>query len=522
MTESDSSHQLETFHQLFKDYCIFLKVADKDSHVLDQLIPKAFFESNAKLIRDSFLEFTDNKQDFETVTINQRINSNYYKSVYALYHDIKVASCAKISDVDRNANEYDAIDRFYNCAIDVLLRETYRLLLVFQEPQHERLEKLTNLERIVSQEFYKITSSYESPVGESITVLAVNNLPLFSSLNNKSILDDREALVDHPFSLTKIMPLQKSAVPDNLAFISPINPKLPGPIPFELLTQYFHPNWFGLPLGHWLRYSNTEEYTFAPFVDEEHSVVSSEMKGLTWLEQVGFKKYVDTKKAYEESLLTVINKKEGETGDEEEKTNDEEGEDEAEEVVEDEKTEDEEGAEENGESNNAKENTESGTDKQEEENTEDTPLLDLENILCWSPDNDISDDEINAIKNNNAQKYISRLLIDLNFKRRERYLKSNIIPGQKQQSQNGSHVALGVTKPGKEEKLMFIKLRRLLTGLIMSSDLRPKDLGIGISSKIPVSQFVYNGTLPAPPVSHNVVGRPESRASGTRSTRRKR
>ncbi|GMF59606.1 unnamed protein product [[Candida] boidinii] len=194
MTESDSSHQLEAFDQLFKDYCIFLKVADKDSHVLDQLIPKAFFESNAKLIRDSFLEFTDNKQDFETVTINQRINSNYYKSVYALYHDIKVASCAKISDVDRNANEYDAIDRFYNCAIDVLLRETYRLLLVFQEPQHERLEKLTNLERIVSQEFYKITSSYESPVGESITVLAVNNLPLFSSLNNKSILDDREAL----------------------------------------------------------------------------------------------------------------------------------------------------------------------------------------------------------------------------------------------------------------------------------------------------------------------------------------
>ncbi|GMF13334.1 unnamed protein product [[Candida] boidinii] len=93
---------------------------------------------------------------------------------------------------------------------------------------------------------------------------------------------------------------------------------------------------------------------------------------------------------------------------------------------------------------------------------------------------------------------------------------------KKQQSQNGSHVALGVTKPGKEEKLMFIKLRRLLTGLIMSSDLRPKDLGIGISSKIPVSQFVYNGTLPAPPVSHNVVGRPESRASGTRSTRRKR
>ncbi|GMF64312.1 unnamed protein product [[Candida] boidinii] len=202
------------------------------------------------------------------------------------------------------------------------------------------------------------------------------------------------------------MPLQKSAVPDNLAFISPINPKLPGPIPFELLTQYFHPNWFGLPLGHWLRYSNTEEYTFAPFVDEEHSVVSSEMKGLTWLEQVGFKKYVDTKKAYEESLLTVINKKEGETGDEDEKANDEEGEDEAEEVVEDEKTDDEEGAEENGESNNVKENTENGTDKQEEEGTEDTPLLDLENILCWSPDNDISDDEINAIKNNNAQKYI--------------------------------------------------------------------------------------------------------------------
>lgn len=149
---------------------------------------------------------------------------------------------------------YIDVDRFYKFATEFILREAYRHHLQIDEFVEENAKAKretppSDFEEALSQDFIKISTSYSLGNGESFFIITQNNVPLFSSLNQRSALDEREILPPEAFSTTKIIPQTIPVPATNLGFISPQAGRIPHPTlpPTEILNRFLHPNWYSLP-----------------------------------------------------------------------------------------------------------------------------------------------------------------------------------------------------------------------------------------------------------------------------------
>lgn len=491
-------------------------------------------------------------------SIDERFGQGYYTSIYKLYHDVKLSSTILISNSKLGTSEYLLVDNFYKFATEFILQESNRLHLSLQEFQKIALKEeseasVSDFSESLSNDFNKISTSFKFANNESLFILTGqnNSLPLFSSLAKKSELDINEIQIPQPFNTMKVLPQPVSTPAASLAFVSPNPAKIPAPTlpPTEITRQIFHPNWFSLPSIPWLdtRFSNS----FIPLIDETISVINTKNKGKIYFEQIGLQKLVKLREAHYEQLKKEAKKGlEKEDGHSTDKT--EEGEDVSQASP---------PANGHFEAANGTMMAENTTttvaaavadptattatttstnadaaknaidtidatdangdtklnddgDKKEPEQKIGTLDINVKNLFEWKPENKFEDDEIEAFKNGQEQKYINKLLIDLNKLRAERYV-------TKQANQSR------ITKPSTKEKKLYYKVKRLLENIVYN--LKPSDLvdnreelpeddgsdkGLRFSQNIPALGMNYAGTLQAPlPVQYN-NGRTTQRVAG--------
>lgn len=468
--------------------------------MLTNQFPKAVVKSNPEEVVEAYFDFLEEHEedkDFEAVTssVKERFDANYYNSIYKLFHDIKLSAVVLITSSKLGTEKYLNIDHFYKFATEIILQEASRLHLNLKEFQQitlkaEKAEEENNgdFEKSLVSDFSKISTSFRYPNGEAFFVLTGqnNSLPLFSSLSKKSELDGRNYPLPDSFKNLKVLPNATSVTSTNLAFISPNPTKVPSPDvpPTEITRHLFHPNWISLPSIPWLDFKSS--HSFIPLIDETISVIGSKTKGKIYFEQVGLKKLSKLRdEYYNKSSKTSEEKLEPE------------------EIVIDEK----------------KEEADVISDKTNDISEEETPVveesktfkpgtlnIDLQNLYQWRPNNEIEDDEFKALEDGEEQKYINKLLIDLNKLRSERYLVNKD--------------ASKVIKPTIKETKVYNKIRRLLTGIVLKLDPASlvengtaSDTGLRYSKDIPVLSTNYSGSLAAPlPVQYN--GRSTQRVQG--------
>lgn len=441
----------EPLNQFLEDYFEVLETIDKRSNVnaLTTQFPQNFHESEPKDIRDSLFEYLESSKPGKNTTILERAGS--YDSPYHIFHDLTVACCLVINNRNKSDPLYAEADNLYKVSVELLLRECCRYSLTLKESSPS--SQVSQYEDNLAREYFQISSVFEEANGEALHVMGKPNIPLFSSLSERSILDERETILPDGSAVQKfkVLPTTAPLAGSSMEGVSPHPPKIPFPnvVPSELLKDLFHPNWFGLPISSWLKHSQRGKqlYSFAPSVDEDRSVVSSELKGITWLEQVGF---------------TKLAKGQG--------NRDSENKVEVEEIEEDEQEE---------------EQQENPSEKPYDEGP-DGPIIKLENLFQWNPHNKISSQEIHAIKTSTEQQLVSRKLIELSKLRQSRYQTS--LPT------NTAHIK--VLKPSTKEVLVYHQIKRLLSVIVSKYKLTPRDLNLPISKSLPVLMNNYSGTLP--------------------------
>lgn len=505
---------------------LFFVYAELDpTEILTRRFPnrETFYEKKIQDINYSFLKFLDANpelEDSKKTDLQAEFKSGNYGSIYDLYHDIKLACIAEILQHENDTLLYSKIDNFYKVCVEILLREAIRLgvsLKAEQEVENtdssgtktgekdqedqiksqlsqlKPVESVENLSVILERDFEMITSTFYNSIGKSLSIFASGNIPFFSSLNNyKSDLDDREPVIDPALgvTITNVIPNISMISDDNLSKFSDSNIKIPNIR--QILENYMHPNWLRLISSQWLKHGSgltSLNFSFAPTYDETQSIISNDWKGLTWCQQIGFKKLVEEKKKYAQLLskslestsgdLDTVKKVDAESQVSITPTPDETS-----------KSVDEISPIEVPESNGNLEAAENDSASNEQNDEK----IDLKNVLLYDVNKLVSEDEVKAVKSNNVQPYISDLLTDLNQLRQDR------IERQKKHARYNKNI-LGtgsrIFKPSNDEIKLFNKIRRLLTGLIEAKDIKPVDLNIDIDKKIPVLQHNYQGTLPA-------------------------
>lgn len=355
---------------------------------------------------------------------------------------------------------YIDVDRFYKFATEFILREAYRHHLQIDEFVEENAKAKretppSDFEEALSQDFIKISTSYSLGNGESFFIITQNNVPLFSSLNQRSALDEREILPPEAFSTTKIIPQTIPVPATNLGFISPQAGRIPHPTlpPTEILNRFLHPNWYSLPAAKWLEGSDLQ--SFAPVVDEQNTVVRSHDRGRLWLEQIGYTKLFEK--------TEVANENSDNSGEESEEEK----------------------------QNGDVEMSDVSVSKVDQDAEEVIGKISLENLYEWAPGNEIDDDEIEAFEKGTELEFANQLLGKLHILRKNR-LSSTVEPSE----------------PTKDEKNLYHKAHRVLREIVLNSgklpDIRP-------SSSLPVLQSNYSGTLPVPTQGLNSKKKNKSR-----------
>lgn len=487
-----------------------------------------FFEDKINDINYSFLRFLDSNtqlEDSSKITLSLKFSNKEYTSIYNIFHDLKLSCILKILEFENNPNLYAKVDNFYKISIEILLREAIRLgvslknnsdiipteesdadinaedKIQSQLSQLKPIETTEDLAPILEKDFEIITSSFFNSTGKALSIFASGNIPFFSSLNNfKSDLDDREPVIDPSLgiNITNVIPNISIETNENFSKFSNTDIKIPNIR--QILENYMHPNWLRLISSQWLKHGNglsSLNFSFAPTCDETRSIISNDWKGLTWCQQVGFKKLVEEREKYD----NLINSKEnGDNKDISDNDNSKESSplkvDGDNNVSENENG----GKISNDDSKNAEENENEDEKKDEEQithnfnNMTDEDKIDLSNILQWDTTKLVSDDEAKIVESNKVQSTVSDLLSDLSQLRQDR------IQRQKKHARYNKNI-LGtgsrIFKPSNEELKLYNKIRRLLTGMIEAKDIKPNDLNIQIDTRIPVLQHTYQGTLPA-------------------------
>ncbi|GMM28985.1 Rsc58 protein [Martiniozyma asiatica (nom. inval.)] len=427
--------------------------------ILTTNIPKhdVFFEPNAQNITFSFLNYLDNKKEFKKTTIK----SSKYKGIYDLYHDLKCASILKINEYqDQTAQSkqmYQFIDRFYRVTTEMLLREAVQFGIDINEEMDNGKENSNseefdvNVDKIskkvseLGRQFEMISNVIYQANGQAISIFTGPNMPFFSSLSKQSELDDREAMLDIHNGVNSIkvlpsIPPASSLEPSKQA----LKPDLMGHLSISersgdskmVLDNYMHPNWLRLMDAQWLKHGESIRemmFTFAPVFDEGNVVISNEWRGKVWCQQVGFEK-----------LLKIKNASSGQTNDLATVNN----------------------------SNSKNSNLEFYHDPQENVKTASTQgKIDVGKILTLG--NYPTDGDIESVQNNNVQKTISKLILQL----------SELRQGRKRSK---------VSKVGPREKQLYQRAQRLLAGLV--SQKRPQQ--VALDPRIAVLTHSYAGVLP--------------------------
>lgn len=439
-----------------------LKDADKRG-VLVSPIPEHFLEPDPLLIYRTYLKLSD-KDKAKTTTILNKFEKGFYISPYGFYHDIKLCSSILINTLELGSRHYVDVDRFYKLSTELFLRECYRLHINIKEMSEKResitssYEEESQFEEMLNNDFDAICTSYTLGHGELYVTTTQNNVPLFTSMNSRSALDEREAIVPDNVSSSKVIPTTLSAQSIPLGAISPQVtrlPQMPQQQSTEILSRFLHPNWYSLPTAKWLALSDLQ--TFAPVVDEQTIVVSSQDKGKLWLEHIGYKQL----QRWNQEPYNAAQALNGEDDD-----------DMKEDVDEDEK-------EPNGDTAVVKEDVNMTQDIEVPGPVELTNE-DLFNIYEWNPSNTLDDDVIEAFNEGQEQELLSMKLAELQSLRKERFEKALPLPTQK-------------------ETDLHHKCFRLLNEIMIRGDIMPD---VRPSMLLPTEQFIYNGTLPVPQQNH--------------------
>ncbi|KAK6197079.1 uncharacterized protein RJT21DRAFT_58999 [Scheffersomyces amazonensis] len=570
-TESTNSSGIEDyFPKLLPDLFNVYQSADKETQILNTVeLPKDFYEGDASLIISSYHEYLKNHKSIKYTSIIEKFNNNdpdYITSPYRLYHDIKIISAIKISKYSLGTKPYNDIDFFYKFTTELLLRELSKYNFELDQPTEYHKSEL---ESQLSEDFSKILTTYNLNNGEIITYISKTEepepqstfapyynqnqnqqptkttiQPLFSSLINRSELDTNVPVVPEHYSISKVVPTNKDSVRNisTLDGLSAVNTKIPTPLDSqstEILSDFFHPIWYTLPVPTWLNYTShvakppsslTSQHTsfkvhapsasnqasgsnenpklsilqnrgsnsdntsttvtyvsttgdsfrsFAPQVDSKDTIISDEFKGKIWLSHIGYEQIQLIKEKF------LNSKKEDDIDEDEE--DDEEDEDDEDEEPEDSVEDIEVDVDEDGEQVKVVPET------IEEVESESVPKqINIANLINWDPERQAEFDSIkkakeDIIKSPKAlQRIISTTLLRLNKLRQERYFSSD--------NRN-------VLAPSNEEIRLYNKAIKLISLGVQIYKLKPQDLTskLSFSSKIPVLISEYNGVLPGVP-----------------------
>lgn len=433
---------------------------------MTEKFPREFYEQNPNMIYESYVEFLKSKSDengalkdqanLALTTIAEKFQNNEYQqadnAVYSLYHDIRLVCTILIHYYSQGTRSYQMVDKFYKFAVELLLRECYRVgassIRDFEKPEDEPEE--SDFYKIVSDDFLKISKVYQLPITEAYHVRAKEG-HLFTSVINRSMLDQRPKELPHQdFDVLKIIPQVNSQPSNRLGFLTVNTSNVPDPTvpPTEIMTSFLHPNWYPLPTTVWLGYGDFQ--SFAPSIAEYKSVTDASHKGAIWLEKIGYKEWYDlntskeTPKEVEESAKSEpFEKKNTEVSEKEEEVKEE------------------------------------VTEKSSELVTTEAPLqtdINLKNLYDWTPSNRIDEDEIEAFKNGTQQKLLSDVLLKL------KEMKSSRVKLNK------------VNKPTFKERELYYKAQRILKESILLKQIqKPPRL---YEKHFPVLQANYSGSIP--------------------------
>lgn len=524
------------FKTLLDDIFIVFQKADQETQLLTETtLPVDFYEPDANNIVPSYVEYMKDNSSPKTTSISEKYDRKQYSTLYELYHDIKVVASSRIQKHKVGSAKYKDIDFFYKFTTELFLRESSRLSLALFHTKKEEDDVLepSELETQLSEDFNKISMSYNLTNGEVITFIykseepsnPISTLPnayhspypqpqqpphqikqpLFSSLTGKSNLDPRSTIVPDPFLLSKVIPLNRNATRNNstLELLSPSISKIPPPTtqPTEILSNFFHPNWYTIHVPTWLTYKsktlkpqvassllkNQREdelrlvtrndgsvMSFAPTVDLKVSVVSTELKGNIWLNHLGFQQIHDIKKKYLENINNNTGMDVDVVPDGEDKNN----EDDVKPTVSGDK----------------------GDIEMKDSNDKDADSLErkeinIADLVQWDPSKieeleSIKEDKETITKSpRDLQKLISTNLIKLNKLRQERYLRSN---------------PTNLLAPSKNEIKLYNKVSKLITLSIELNNVNTGSLDLSFSKRLPVLMSEYAGTLPGLPPSKSV------------------
>lgn len=540
----------DKLYRLFSDWISVIKGIDGESKVLESRIPlaKDFFEPNIRRISHSLLKYIDklkgeNKKQKENesdgdndengdddekdtashvfklaegTTLLEKFANKEYNTVYELYHDLKASSIMKMTEVEDDPESYANVDKFFKVATEILLRECKLAGYIIESSKKDEREKPqkseqstkskkakdttdtdegpekvgidmeTSLEQTLSQDFDMITATFIGKTSEALSLTATGNLPLFTSLNRvKSELDDREPIIDANLgvNVVKVVPNMMPVRPERMAFVTPQSQKILRSSN-TVLENYMHPNCLWVTASQWLKHGDNDmNFTFAPSYDENRSTITNKWKGITWLQEAGFKEMKDLKQGYKRAL----------DGNEKEKK------------VEEKKADD----------GDKKKTTDNEEESEDEPRAATHSKIDLANLFKWGIGNKIGEGEKDAIKNNQVQKRISQLLLELNELRKSRVaiqrqqlaVQQQFFAQQASQGINVYGAEYNVTKASKQEVEKYHEVKRLLTGLLRAKNVSPNKLNLATSKKLVISQHDYAGTLPASFVSANHYSR---------------
>ncbi|CDR41598.1 CYFA0S07e03972g1_1 [Cyberlindnera fabianii] len=424
--------------------------ADKKEVLLTE-IPADLFEPEPLAITSAYNQYITSNNDFAKTTILEKHNNSLYTRPYQLYHDLLVATYIQINSLEIGSKDYVEVDRFYKFSTELFLRECYRLhitideLKASSETQSEKHEA-SGFEEMLTADFDRISTSYNIGHSEAYVVLTQNNIPVFTSLNERSALDERQVILPDNVQSTKVIPTTTSATSGPLGDLSPHITRLPqaNAQSGEILSRFLHPNWYSLPTSKWLETSDLQ--SFAPLVDEQMFVVSSADKSRLWLETIGHKKLEKWRKevAPKDDVMTDSVEASASTQD----------------IA--------------SEGVNGTDATQMTEDTAIDETYGELSKDDFFNLYEWSPQNDIEEEEIEAFENSTEQDYLNKQLAKLQSLRKERYAK-------------------GLRLPSKEEEKVYYTCSRLLKEIIYVQDTVPD---VKPSALLPVEQFIYPGTLP--------------------------
>lgn len=508
-----------------------LEHVDENRLLTEKRIPSNFLEEDADKIVESYASFLSENKHPKSASILEKYRGGKYTTFYQLYHDIKIACASKIKEFSIGSSEYNKIDSFHRFSSELVMRE---LSKIKEDPMFlssENGQEESEIAKSLSDDFNKISHSYSFANNEAILYISqgeetsdISNpmstlypnyqqsiqpprrlkQPLFSSLLGKSSVDSRSTMVPDPYKLTKVVPSHKNFLSNNntLETLSPATSKIPSPTnqPTEILSNFFHPNWYTIQIPSWLTYKsrimkpqisssllkshNENELrqvnrndpnfsSFAPSLDLKVGAVSKELEGNVWLNHLGFKKLKSIKKK-------EMNDLNGDQASSDDQLDENVGADVQSDVVESDQA-----AEKKDEDKHLSD-IEQKTDS-ENVKSESSGEINIANILKWDP---AEIEDFKVIKNEHPdilksskllQNVISKDLIKLNQLRQERYMRSN--PNN-------------IIAPSSSETRLYKKITKLLTLLLDSRDIGIGNLSLQLSKRVPVLLNEYHGTLP--------------------------